>query len=311
LSDDQKIDQHLYQLARSRSPLYGLLISIPDLASRREAGLLIDCLVSHQLSMPSVLPSLDSLAALRNGIEAALPDRSCANFIVERFKDWENLAVGEARSAFLDVFPKLAPAARDLGDAGMRGLLAASMEDATVAGCVAAYAMTTAEAVQAMALCAEKAAELNRVELLKAFVTAFPPQKMEESRDGEHLPAALLKVMRVSRAWPATIQLATALAERDISAARGALQDLAGVLAGMPEAKQGRYLDDFRLIVESIGTRAIGYCLRNLKDHYASKDAAAVNRFVSLACQAAAQGGVLAGEAFLKGETDSAREALG
>ncbi|MBM3810552.1 MAG: hypothetical protein FJW20_02835 [Acidimicrobiia bacterium] len=305
MDDEQILNSHLSQLGATRSPLYSQLAALNEASQRLQAAQLIDFILSEQLSAPRQLPPADALGTLVEALKKAHPDRKCVEFILAKFSGWVEAVAAHARETFLNGFAELAPAARDLGDAGMKKLLEAMAAEPAVLKPVAAYAMTTAEAIQALAEMAAQAARCRRLDLLEAFAKAFPAEEMEKSRDAEHLPPAVGKMTQAAKAWPEAMQLALALIERDVSSARGTCGDLAGVMGKMPAADHAPYLDDFRLIIEAMGIRAAGYSLRTLPNLYRRHGAAAVRRFVSLACQAANEAGAVAGEAFLERKTEA------
>jgi hypothetical protein len=306
LNDEQILAAHLGGLA----PVYRQLAAISDSRLQAEAGRLIDLILSEQLAAPVRFPPEDAIPALRAAVEKAKPDRRCMEYLLKSFAGWVEAVSPAARGAFLEVIPELAPAAYDLNDEGMRMVLEAAAADTGILRPVAGYAMTTDEAIRAVASIARQAAEHRRVDLLQALATAFPAEKMEESKDAEKLLPALKRMVEVARAWTEGMQLGIALAERNASAARSASKDLVTVLGRLPAGDHGPYLDDFRLIVEAVGIRAAGFGLRTLPGLYQRHGAGPVRRFVSLACQAAESAGVLAGEAFLERKTEAARGVL-
>jgi len=281
-----------------------------DSSLQSEAGRLIDIILSEQLTPPAQFPPPDSIPTLRASVEKAKPDRRCMQYLLRSFPAWMGAVSPAARAMFLEVMPDLAPAAYDLNDAGMGMVLEAAASDPAILRPVASYAMTTDKAIRAIAAVARQAAEQRRVDLLQAFAAAFPSEKMEESKDAEKLLPDIRRFTEASKAWPEAMQLAIALAERSPSTARASAKDAVAVLGKLPAADHGPYLDDFRLIVESIGIRAAGFCLRTLPALYQRHGSEHVRRFVSLACQTANNAGVLAGEAFLNRKTEAARGIL-
>ncbi|MBK5292650.1 MAG: hypothetical protein JJE04_13350, partial [Acidobacteriia bacterium] len=167
-----------------------------------------------------------------------------------------------------------------------------------------------ADAIRAMAGIAHQAAASRRLDLLQALTTAFPAIKMEEGRDAEHLLKALHLLTQATQAFPEALQLGIALIERDISAARATCKEAAATLGKLASNLHAPYLEDFRLLLEAIGIRVNGHCLRTLPGLYRKHSIDAVRRFVALACEAAQSYGVLAGEAFLDRKTDAARRTL-
>ena len=311
MNADQTLLAHLEQLAASKSPAYARLGKVQDDRLRREAALLLDLLLSEQIAVPSAFPEpVDAVAALRAGVEKARPDRKCIGYILNCYPGWMDAVAPHAREAFLASFPELAPAVHDLNHAGMRLVLEAAANDPAILPHVAAYSMTTADAIRAIAGIAHQAAASRRIDLLQGLTAAFPAAKMEEGKDAEHLLKDLHLLTEATQAFPEALELGIALIERDISAARAACKQTAAVLGKLASNLHAGYLEDFRHILEAIGIRANGQCLRALPDLYRTHSIEGVRQFVALACQAAQSYGALAGEAFLDRRTDAAKLAL-
>lgn len=312
LSDDPVLRAHLAQLSQAASPIYELIAAIPDLEAQREAGQLADLIVSEQLPSPRSLPANPAeLRALRLSVENARPDRRAMHFLLDSFERWLDALSPAARAEFLETFPKLAPAAHDLGEAGMRLMLEAVNLEPKLLGCAAAYAMTTAEAIRAAAALVHRAASHHCGGLVDKLVATFPAERMEESRDAEKLlPALAGAAQAAGDAFAPALELALALVARDVSSARGALRSLPGALRGVPAGSEGFYLDDFRLLIEHIGIGVNGVCLTDLPRWYASFGAERTRAFVSRACQAAHAFGRIAGQYFLERKTPAARDML-
>ncbi|MBK5295464.1 MAG: hypothetical protein JJE04_27775, partial [Acidobacteriia bacterium] len=152
MSQDQTLNAHLEQLAAAKSPAYRALGRVQDAGLRREAALLLDLLLSEQIAVPPTFPNpVDAVAALRAGVEKAKPDRKCIGYILKSYPAWISALAPHARESFLASFPVLAPAVYDLNDAGMRLVLEAAANDPAILPHVAAYSMTTADAIRAMA----------------------------------------------------------------------------------------------------------------------------------------------------------------
>jgi hypothetical protein len=134
---------------------------------------------------------------------------------------------------------------------------------------------------------------------------------MEESRDAEHLLPEIEKLASATQAWPEAMQLALAVTERNISSARAVARDAAANLGKLPQAFHSSYLVDFRLVIESIGVRGIGFCLSTLPRLYEQPGVEITRNFVSLACQAGRNFGAAAGTAFLDRQTQASKASLG
>jgi hypothetical protein len=313
LNDDDVLRAHLAQMAKSVSPAYGLIAAIADPEAQREAGLLVDFVVSEQLSPPASLDlGADEIRTWRLSVEAAKPDRKCIGYLLQKFPAWSTAVSSTARAAFLETFPKLAPAAYDLNDEGMRLVIESVNVDPALLACVAEYAMTTAESVRAAARMAHRAADQHCTDLMRRLVETFPAQRVDESREAENLLPSMGKALQAApdEAWQAGMLLALELVARDISSARGTLESLAGVLSKMPVAQAVPYLEDFRMMVEHIGIRINRLCLMDLPQWYARHGVEKTRAFVSCACLAAESFGVVAGQHFAERKTAAAKEML-
>ena len=304
---------HLEEMAKACSPVYAKVRALTDPEAQREAGLLADILVSDQITAPVSLPdSAEILRAMHFSMESAKPDRKCMGYVLRAFPAWVDAVSSTARETFLDVIPKLAPAAADLGDEGMRLIIEAVNVEPKLIECTAAYAMTTGEAIRAVARIAHRAASHHRRDLLEKLVEIFPAGKMEESRDAEHLLPAMARATEAaaSNAWVPAMELALKLTARDVSSARGTLESLPASLRKVPVAVVGPYLDDFHLLVEHIGIRVNGICLNELPAWYARHGTERTRAFVSCAAQAGRDYGTVAGQYFLERKTAAAKEML-
>ena len=165
-------------MAKACSPIYDLVGALSDPEAQREAGLLADILVSDQLAAPvSLEGTAETIRAMRLSVEAARPDRKCMSYVMRAFPGWVNAVSSTARETFLDALPKLSPATHDLGDEGMRLIVEAVNVEPKLIECASAYAMTTGEAIRAVARLAHRAANHHRAELLEKLVEIFPARR--------------------------------------------------------------------------------------------------------------------------------------
>ncbi|MEZ5403871.1 MAG: hypothetical protein R2729_29595 [Bryobacteraceae bacterium] len=274
-------------------PVYALIRDLPE-EFRGDAGKVADVVVAQQFRTPSSLGPGNGMRCLRLALEAADPDRKCAQFILDGFGGWCASLAPNGRDAFFEEFPTLAPAAADLGEAGMKRVIDCTNRDPRRLACIAAYSMTTKEAVVAMA----GLASVHSTADLQRFTAAFPAERMEENRDAERLPEALARV-------PEALPLACRLVEHDASAAYGTLKRLRGV-----ERPPG-YLEAFERIVETIGIQACGWCLDTLPGLFKKLGAVRAGAAVNQAVEVARRFGAEAGQAFLEGRIAAAKELLG
>jgi hypothetical protein len=288
--------------ATELNPVYASLEPLEDPGVRAEACRLLDFLASQQIAVPRELAFLGvAIPALRAGVEAAHPSRSCIRFIVERFAQWVAKLAAAARPVFLEQFATLAPAAEDLGDAGMAQAIDAVNRDPRVMASLAAYAMTNREIVLAMAKLAGETARSGRVDLLQSLVASLPVEQMEESKDAKKLVPAIAAV-------PQALPVAVALTSRSPSTAYGVCRALRKLLPG--HLHTAAYLEDFLLLAESIGVQCAGYCTAVLPGLYARHGVEATRQFVATAADCARRYGAFAAMALLERRTAASRELL-
>ncbi|MEZ5355462.1 MAG: hypothetical protein R2762_22730 [Bryobacteraceae bacterium] len=273
-------------------PVYALVAGLAP-GARPDAARIADIVVAEQFRTPSSLGPGEGIACLRRALEAAQPDRKCAQFILDHFAQWMQALADNGRDTFLEQFPTLAPAAADLGESGMKRVIDATNREPRKFACVAAYAMTTKDAILAMA----SLAAVHSIADLQRFTAAFPAERMEESRDAERLPAALARV-------PEALPLAASLIAGDVSAAYGTLVRLRSV------ERSPAYLAAFRTLVETVGLQANGWCLDTMPGLFQRLGADRMNAFVETAAGIARDFGGHAGQAFLEGRVPAGKDLL-
>jgi hypothetical protein len=303
---DPILQTHLEQLG----PAYRVFDRLSGPHQREAAAALIDFLHSEQFRIPEWFADPpDALPCLRAAVKAAHPDRKCIAFLIERFPGWLSAVAPGSRPAFEEELPNMAPAVFDLNDAGMRLVLEVASADPRALKHIAAYAMTTAEAIRAIAAIAHSAVAHHRIDLLESLVAAFPAAKMEESRDAERLlPAIASAAAAAGPAWPQLLAAAITLTRLDVSSACGTCKSLPKAIARVSDP--AAYLADVDSILGAIGLRAIGLCLKTLPAWHSIHPVENVRRFVQVACAASREFGVLSGMAFLERKTDAARRLL-
>jgi hypothetical protein len=304
---DPILASHLADLG----PAYRIFDTLESAELRREAARLIDFLRAEQISIPDSLgdPPGDAIPCLRKSVERAHPDRKCVTFVLAGFSGWLSALRPESRPEFLEWMPALAPAALDLGETGMARVVEVANIDPLALRPIAAYAMTTAEAIRAVVRIAAEAAKRGRIDLVQKLADTLPAEKMEESKDAERLPGAIAEATGAAAgAWTDAMLLAIDLTKVNTSSAFAAMSALPGALRKVPDP--AAYLTDFRNIVEAIGLQAVGTCTGSLAAWHSTGNPEAVRRFVQLACEAGGEYGVAAGMAFLERKTPAAREAF-
>jgi hypothetical protein len=313
LNRDEILRNHLAQLAKTVSPVFDLAAAAAGREARIEAGLLADLIVSDQLTPPRALPGrADEIRCLRESVDSARPDRKCAAFILGSFSGWLEAVNSAARAVFLGGFPKLAPAALDLGQDGMRLIIEAVNAEPAVLKAASEYAIADAAGVRAVARIARQAAAHRRADLLERLVAAFPAKALEESADAEKLLAALGRATEAAgeQAWAEAMELGIELISRGLSSARGTLDGLPSALGKVRPEHSTAYLADFAVLVKAIGIRVNGICLKELPGWYATHGPDRTRAFVACACEAANSYGTVAGQCFLERRTQAAREVI-
>lgn len=293
LSDNPILSAHVNEL----DPAYRIFDGVSDERLRAEAAKLIDFLRAEEIAVPLDLPP-DALPYLRAAAEAAHPDRKCLGLLAARFGAWLAQVKPESRPAFLEGLASLGPALADLGDEGMGDVVAAVNRDPRLMACIACYSLTTKEIVLAIA----KLAVSAPVEWLQRLAAAVPVSKMEESKDAEKLLPALAKV-------PEALAVIVTLAERNVSSAYGGCKALPAALKKL-DAARDEYLDDLRLLSETVGISSLGFALDTLPGLYRGAGLGRAREFVALAAECARRYGQSAGQAFLERKTAASAQAM-
>jgi hypothetical protein len=289
---DPILDEHFAQMKTRHAAAYSIV-------ETSGSGPLADLIISEELSAPDLSQiSEDGVTPLLEALKTASPDRKCMQYVLTSFGGWLRSVPPAGRTEFLINIPKLAPATRDLGDEGMKTVLEAAALEPRVLAPIAAYAMTTAAAIRAMATLATAAAKQNRPDLLEELAASFPAEKMEESKDAENLLPALAKMD--------SLELAVVLAKTNPAGARAAANSFAKALSNLPPAYKADCVSAFT----AIGPRATGFCVNTLPGIYQKHGEEAARRFVALACEAAKRHGQIAGQAFLERQTQASASAL-
>lgn len=266
-------------LARALSPAYGALRAFATAELRGHAAAVIDLIVEERLGVPggfldemariAAMPAHEAevvLDAWAGTVAGAKPDRGTMKFALERFPVWCRECGAGAKEAWLAGIVKLAPAVKGLGDEGMAELCrAVELSGDSYAGhklmeSAASYAMTTDEAIRAVASMALAAVLHQRADLWLVLAQAFPAERMEESRDAEKLPEAMAKMVRAAgEEAVAALELAAVLAAGNASGARAACERLAA------QAKPGLF-PQARDVVRALGAKSLGAVLSRLPD---------------------------------------------
>ena len=295
LNDNPILAAHVNEL----DPAYRLFQGLNDDRLRAEAARLIDFLHGEEIAVPLDLPPA-ALPFLRAAVEAAHPDRKCLGLLAARFGAWLGQVKLESQPAFLKGLASLGPAIADLGEVGMGDVILAVNRDPRLMASIGSYALTTKPIVLAIA----KLAVAAPIDLIQRLVAAVPVAKMEDNKDAERLVPALAKV-------PEALAGIVTLAERNQSSAYGACQGLPAAFKKLTAHAVDRadFLEDFRLLAETVGISSVGFALHTLPDFYGKLGRERARQFVFLAAECARQYGPGSGQAFLERKTAASREA--
>lgn len=231
------------------------------------AGSLVDLIVSEKLRVPEAFAERGAMdeAALTAWSKAAAggkPYRDAIQVILDHFPGWWQNAGESGRAALAQYLPQIAPAAADLGDTGIRDLIA--IGEAALAT-AATYSLADTAAVKAIAAIARAGrADSGRCStLLPKLVDAFPLKMIEDSRDAERFLPALGRAIEASgEGWAEALELAITLVANDPSSAYGTLEAIPKALAKAQD-KQA-YLAAFASLAKAMGNRVAGLCLKKL-----------------------------------------------
>jgi len=289
LNDNPILSAHVSEL----DPAYRIFDGLSDPKLRAEAAKLVDFLRGEEIAVPLDVPP-DALPFLRAAAESAHPDRKCLGFLAARFGAWVARVQPESRTAFFEGMISLGPALADFGDEGMSDVVTAVNRDSRLMACISSYALTTKPVVLAIAKLAVDAP----VEWLQRLVAAVTVTKMEESKDAERLLPALALV-------PDALPIIVVLAERNVSSAYGACKGIGKVTASRAE-----FLEDMRLLAETVGISSVGFSLDTLPGLYRGIGLERAREFVKLAAECAVEYGQSAGQAFLERKTAASAQAV-
>jgi hypothetical protein len=98
------------------------------------------------------------------------------------------------------------------------------------------------------------------------------------------------------------------IAERNVSSAYGAAKGLPSSLRKVE--RRAEYLDDMRLLVETVGISSVGFILDTLPVLYRTPGVERTREFVKLASECARFYGQAAGQAFLERRTPASAQAM-
>jgi len=334
---------HCSELVRAVSPAYTLFDLLANLEldtesralTEKEVARFVDLVVFQEIDVRAVkvracaeallaLPypmSRRAIAAWCGTIEAAATSRRMMQEIAHGFDAWIAGLTPPVLEAALDLLPALGSVMPEIGADGVREILAALAEQKTrearerLARALRAYGETTGPIVLACCRLGRRVSSTPRAAELDTLAETAPVAAMEESYDSERLLPALAALCDAAAAadpaaWEPAWTLGLRLAQQDHAGALRACRSMAKRLGHIGPDKTAACLDLSIRLLDALGPRVLGYCLRRLPGRIEKHGVETMQRFVQAAVEMAATRGITAAEAFLEQKTRAARDAL-
>ena len=334
--------KHRQELVASGLEAYRLLEVVEPTALKgkweseffRHGIALVDALVAEEIHVDkSAVESMASLSkldapdaqkaweCLSLTVQSVRPARRVMRLVLTCFCQWmETVGDGRRGALFLHL-PTLGSAFalvdgksvdRIIGD-----VLALPSAKATVyLEIVAKYAHSSKDIVLSVCRFARKAVEWEREELLGKLVDAMPPDTVLGDTDAMHfIPTVVAALDECSRTggkllWDASAGLLLTIGKLDHSSGFFAAKLLPRSLLRVGNVEKASYVEDFGVLVESVGIRTVGFALRELPGLYKEYGVDRVHRFVAVTRKIAATSGRSAAVGFLERRTAVARTML-
>jgi len=332
---------HCSELVRAVSPVYTLFDLLANLdldaesrmLTEREVARFVDRVVFHEIDVKAVkvracaeallaLPypmSRNAIAAWCGTLEAAATSRRMMQEIAHGFDAWIAGLTPPVMEAALDLLPALGSVVPELGADGVREILAALSEQTTredrdrIARALRAYGKTTGPIVLACCRLGRRVSPTPRAAELDTLVEKLPVATMEESYDSERLLPAMAALCDAAAAaepdaWEPAWRLGLRMAREDHASALRTCRSASKILGGIGPGKAAAYLDLSLRLLDALGPRVLGYCLRRLPGQIEKHGIETMQRFVQAAAGMAVTRGITAAEAFLDLKTRAARD---
>jgi hypothetical protein len=341
MNEDDVVARHRKEMIGRTSPIYGLFDIVEEsafplevkLRITHEASIIAEIVISQGLrvrtevratAMSALAPGARdaelAFEAWRAALEGARPSRRGMDLVLNAFGHWLGISTADVRGPFLETLPALGPRIGDMGSSGIEQVLTAATSlpigDARqLFSCLAAYATNAPDVISAVCHIGLEALELGHEEVLADLEAIIPPGHVGESKDSERLITSLAKVGKACRSrgeeiWCRAMNLVLSLGTRNHSSAYVTARRLAKSLEQMPSETVLAYLEDFRILVDAIGIRVVGFSLRELPRLYEKYGRARTHAFVHAAASAAGSYGTTAGQWFYERKTGAAKEYL-
>lgn len=336
--DDALRSAHLAEMATRCSPVYRVFPALDAsaldadarAAVRRALSAIADFSVWQEIHIdqPELDRSLDAVlrgdplppaafaAAWRDALESSLPDRRSGALVLHGFVGWIQASPAFLRPLLTGDLGVLFAHAADLGDDGIRRVLAdvgsvgPGLAEAAAAF-VKTYAETDAAHFKAVASLAALALTQGRRDAMDRLVAGVTLDQMMESRDAcRLLPALAAACTAAEAAAPGSaihlLEAASRLADGHLSSTYGLVRRMPRILKRLPASVVGAYLAGSARLLEAAGPRLIGYVLDSLPGVF-RKNAAEAETVVTDAAALALQGGTTAAEWYLERRTAASR----
>ncbi len=329
--------EHLTELASRFSKAYTLLAdgvwaagpADPEL--RRSVAEMIDALAAYEIPVKDGARAAAERIAKMDGeraaqawrswsrtVIAAQPSRPAMQIAANEFANWLAGTTPASHKAFLECLPAIAPSLADLRPAGVATLLTAANECTAPDDCRRVLAAVGAfgrfgkqvliPVAQFLAGVA-KAGDMAWVDPVEAIA------RSEAADEAHRFFGALPKYEQLPdafgrQAWRPVLSLILAVGAQNCSSGEYLIGEIPKALRPMAEDLHEIYLADFRLLLESVGIRALAFGLSDLPHLYKQHGTEAVREFAGAAALAAEQYGKTAGGLFLERKTRAAKSML-
>ncbi|MFN7992603.1 MAG: hypothetical protein U0Q18_03335 [Bryobacteraceae bacterium] len=327
MSLTETLGAHRRELIAKLSRAYALAGDDPDPAMAE----LIDILVQFEISPgDGARTTIEQIAGLdpeqasssrrcwgRSVVEAQ-PLRAGIEMAANRFGEWLARTTPISRPAFLEFLPSLAPAFSDLRTAGMERILDAANRCGNSEDCrqllgalggfgaagkknllrIAGFLGAAAAAGES-----ESAGWIQRMAQAGALEDPGLDRFFAALPDWEALPQIFGR-----HGWRPALRVAFAAAMQSCSSGEHLLREMPKVMSRMDATLVEPYAADFLRLVDAIGIQVINFGLDRLPGLYRERGPSGSHAFVSAAVDAAALFGRTAGEWFIQGKTQAARQ---
>ena len=279
----------------------------------------VESMVSlSKLDAPEALKAWECLALAVQGVR---PARGVMRLVLTHFCRWMEMVGAERRSALFSHLPTLGHAFSLLDEKSIErifgDILALPPAKAHVfLEIIAKYAHSSKDTVLSVSRFARRAVEWEREEFLVKLVEVMPPDRVLGDSDSMHFISTVVATLdECSRTggrllWDASAGLLLAIGKLDHSSGFFAAKSLSRSLLRVSKMEKVSYVEDFGVLVGSVGIRTVGFSLRELPGLYKEYGVDRVHRFITVTREIAATSGRSAAVGFLERRTAVARTML-